>query len=83
MTKNLQTLCDLFDKTNIDYEIVAENQISVEIMALELEHKNPQFATNKDLDEALWGFEEYVHIFENSLGEFEIIVAREKEIPND
>ena len=77
MTKNLQTLCNLFDKTEIDYEIIAENQISVETMAIDLECKNPQFATDKDLDKGLWEGEAYVHIIENHLGLFTMVTAKE------
>ena len=83
MTKNLQALCDLFDKTEIDYEVIAENEISIEIMALGLELKNPQFATDKDLDEGLWEGEEYVHIIENHLGLFTIVAAKEARYNND
>ena len=83
MTKNLQTLCDLFDKTEINYEVLAENEISVETMALSLELKNPQFATDEDLDEGLWEGEEYVHIIENHLGLFTIVTAKEARYNND
>lgn len=77
MTKNLTVLCDLFDKTEIDYEIIAENEISVETMALGLEYKNPQFATDQDLDnEGLWEGETYVHIIENHLGLFTMVTAK-------
>jgi hypothetical protein len=75
MTKNLKTLCDLFDNTDIDYKIIADNEISVEVLSLGLERKNPQNATDEDLDEGLWLGNEYIHICESSLGLFSITVV--------
>lgn len=78
MTKNLQNLCALFDATDIDYNIIAENEISVESMALGLEHKDPQLIiTNESLDEGIWLGDEYIHICENSQGTFSIIITTE------
>lgn len=77
MTKNIQTLCDLFDETGINYEVVADNEISIEALALGLEHKNPQFATDVDLDEGIWQGEGYIHISEVPLGMLSISIANE------
>ena len=77
MTKNIQTLCDLFDKTDINYEVVADNEISVEALALGLEHQNPQFVTNADLDKGIWQGESYIHICEAPLGMLSISVVNE------
>lgn len=77
MTKNLQNLCTLFDATDIDYNIIAENEISVEAMALGLEHKDPQFITDETLDEGIWLGENYIHICENPQGAFSITIAIE------
>ena len=77
MTKNIQTLCDLFNKTKINYEVIADNEISVEALALGLEHQNPQFATEADLDKGIWQGESYIHICEAPLGMFSISVVNE------
>ena len=82
-TKNLQNLCALLKATDIDYNIIAENEISIEAMALGLEHQDPQFTTtNKNLDEGEWmGEDYYIHIHENSQGLFGITILTE--IPQD
>ena len=77
MTKKIQALCDLFDETGIDYEVVADNEISVEALALGLEHQNPQFATDADLDKGIWQGEGYIHFCEAPLGMLSISIANE------
>ena len=88
MTKNLHTLCCLLIKTDIDYTVISDNEISIEAMALRLigAKDNPkiiQTAGNPMEEDTLWEGESYLHITEEKDGSFSLVSLRTEEMGAD